>query len=98
MAMKTISLEDAQKSSGRDAHSRGRDEIEAQVGVVPNGHARLKSGRTHQIIWRATDERKRQLQRLAEFLSIGQLQPVTYTLTMERALDALEEKLRGTGK
>ena len=39
--------------------------------------------------------KKEQLQRLADRLSIGQIEKVSYTTVMERALDALEEKLRG---
>jgi hypothetical protein len=32
---------------------------------------------------------------LARRLSIGQLQPVSYSVTMEKALDALERELSG---
>ncbi len=95
-SMKGISLlTGAQKSLGRDADDRSQAEIRAQA---PDGHARRKSGRLHQILWRATDAKKAQLQRLADRLSIGQLQPVSYTITMERALDALERELKGTSK
>jgi hypothetical protein len=95
MSMKEISLRTGdQKSLGRDAHAREQDETKAQANVSPDGHARRKTGRTHQILWRATDAKKAQLQRLADRLSVGQLGQVSYTLTMELALDALEEKLK----
>ena len=94
--MKSVSLlTGEQKSLGRDAHTRDQDEVKAQARVSPDGHARRKTGRSHQILWRATDAKKAQLQRLADRLSIGQLQPVSYTVTMERALDALERELKG---
>jgi hypothetical protein len=98
MAMKKASLADMQKETGRDAHTRATGEDAAQDGVLPDGRIRRRTGRVHQILWRATAERKAQLDRLAGRLSIGQLQPVSYTITMERALDALERELQRKGK
>jgi hypothetical protein len=40
-------------------------------------------------------EKKEQLKRLAEALNAGKPVPVTYTETLERALDALKASLRG---
>ena len=84
----------------RAAAPQDRSEAEAtvQAAAIPSGTARRKKGRSNQILWRATDAKKEQLQRLAERLSIGQIEKVSYTTVMERALDALEEKLRGAAQ
>ena len=95
MSTETVSLKDLERATPRDIHSRDQAEAEVQAAAVPSGNARRKTGRTNQILWRATDAKKEQLQRLADRLSIGQIEKVSYTTVMERALDALEEKLRG---
>ena len=42
-----------------------------------------------------TPAKRQQLVTLAEALSAGKTKPVSFTETMEQALDALEQKLRG---
>ena len=96
MSTETVSLKNLERASRRDIHDRDQAETEMQAAASPkSGSARRKTGRTNQILWRATDAKKEQLQRLADRLSIDQIEKVSYTTVMERALDALEEKLRG---
>jgi hypothetical protein len=47
------------------------------------------------VIFRVTERKFAQLKRLAEFLSVGKTEPVTYTKTIETALDLLEAKIKG---
>jgi hypothetical protein len=95
MSMKTLSLKDAHKLREADAHGRAEGETNAQNAVIPDGHERRKTGRAHQVLWRATAEDKDLLDRLAKRLSIGQIQPVSYSTTMHMALKALERELKG---
>ena len=83
-----------QRKSTRD---RVESELETQAGVEVNGHARLRSDKVKAILYRCTRDRKEQLTRLAERLSIENTfgRKVSFTETMDAALDALDAKLKG---
>jgi hypothetical protein len=91
--IKKFSLKNVETPSQRT--SRAVAEAEAQAASTGEGHRRLKPGKNKQVIFRVTDEKFAQLKRLAEFLSVGKSEPVTYTKTIETALDLLEAKIRG---
>jgi hypothetical protein len=78
--------------------NRAEAEHDAIDGLRPDGHARRRKGKTDQMFFRVTPEKKAQLHRLSELLSAGQPESVSYTETMERALDALEAKMKGKAK
>jgi len=78
-----------QRKSVRD---RALAEAETQANLLPNGHARLRSDKITAILYRCTRERKERLHEMAEFLSAGG-RKITYTETLDAAMDALEEKL-----
>jgi hypothetical protein len=77
--------------------SKEQNELAMQAGVVPDGHRRRNKGRTKAVLYRCTLERKQQLERLADRLSVGRPADdrVSFTDTISYALDALEAKLRG---
>ncbi len=95
MSTETLSLKNLERATQRDIHGRDEAEAEIQAAAAPSGTARRKTGRTHQILWRATPAEKELLQRLADRLSIGQIEKVSYSTVMGKALEALEEKLKG---
>jgi hypothetical protein len=74
--------------------NRAKAEAEAQNAFY-DGRKRLKTGKTKPIIFRTTEEKRAQILRLADLLSLGQSKPVSITETIERAIDALEAKLKG---
>ena len=74
--------------------NRAKAETEAQNAIY-DGRKRLKTGKTRPIIFRTTEEKRAQILRLADLLSLGQSKPVSITETIERAIDALEAKLKG---
>ena len=72
-------------------------EHDRQHAVSGNAMARRRKNRTKAVLYRCTQTRKDQLDRLAVALSVGrQEDPVSLVETINRALDALDEKLRGT--
>jgi hypothetical protein len=58
---------------------------------------RLRSDKEKAILYRCTRERREQITRLAETLSAGNTfgRKVSFTETMDAALDELEAKLKG---
>lgn len=94
--MPKISMTEAQPLAQR--RNRAEAEHDAIDGLRPDGHARRRKGKTDQMFFRVTPEKKAQLHRLSELLSAGQPESVSYTETMERALDALEAKMKGKAK
>jgi hypothetical protein len=74
---------------------RAQAESEAVKGSDPDGRTRRRAGKVRQIIFRVTPEKREQLERLADALSAGRSTPASFTETMERALDALDEKMKG---
>lgn len=91
--MKKFSMQEAQPLAQRE--DRAKAEIQKQNAVIPNGHERLKLGKTKQVIFRVTPEKHAQLVRLADALSTGR-KPISLTETMEKALDVLEARLKGS--
>lgn len=75
--------------------SRAAEEVDAMDGLRESGHSRRRMGKTTQIICRVTPEKRAQLFRLADLLSVGKPERISLTQTMEKALDVLEEKLGG---
>jgi hypothetical protein len=47
------------------------------------------------MIFRTTEEKRAQILRLADVLSLGKSKPVSITETIELAIDALDAKLKG---
>jgi uncharacterized protein (DUF2342 family) len=90
--MDKISITQAQPKSQRER--REVAEEKAIAAAKPDGHMRRRAGKVRQIIFRVTPEKREQLERLADALSAGRTTPASFTETMERALDALEEKMR----
>ena len=92
--MEKFSMQDAVPASQRER----REDAEAKAfrASDANGHTRRRAGKTRQIIFRCTPEKREQLERLADVLSAGRTTPASFTETMERALDALDAKLRGS--
>ena len=87
---------DMSKLQRKTTRDRGDSELESQAGVEVNGHERLRSDKVKAILYRCTRERREQLTRLADRLSIETTfgRKVSFTETMDAALDALEEKLK----
>jgi hypothetical protein len=88
---------DMSKLARKSTRDRAQTEAEIQAGVEQDGRRRLRSGKEKAILYRCTPERREQIQRLADVLSAGKTygRPASFTDTMDAALDALEEKLRG---
>jgi hypothetical protein len=80
----------------KTTRDRGESELESQAGVEINGHERLRSNKVKAILYRCTPERREQLTRLADRLSIETTfgRKMSFTETMDAALDALEAKLK----
>ena len=74
--------------------NRDKAESEAQNAIY-DGRKRLKTGKTKPIIFRTTKEKRAQILRLADVLSLGKSKPVSITETIEMAIDALDAKLKG---
>ena len=91
--MEKFSMDAAVPSSQRER--REDAESKAVRAADPDGRTRRRAGKTRQIIFRVTPEKRDQLERLADVLSAGRTTPASFTETIERALDALDEKLRG---
>lgn len=91
--MEKLSMNDAQPSSQRER--REDAESKAIKAAEGDGRTRRRAGKVRQIIFRVTPEKREQMERLADALSAGRTTPASFTETMERALDALDEKLRG---
>ena len=73
-----------------------RDQAEADAqNTLYDGRKRLKTGKDKAIIFRTTEAKREQLLRLADALSLGRSRPVSMAETIEQAIDALEEKLKG---
>jgi hypothetical protein len=83
-----------QRKSTRD---RADAETKTQAGVEEDGRKRLRSDKEKAILYRCTRQRREQLERLAETLSVGITigRKASFTDTIDAALDALEEKLKG---
>lgn len=73
---------------------RAKAETEAQ-NTLYDGRKRLKTGKTRPIIFRTTEEKRAQILRLADVLSLGKRKNVSITETIEMAIEALDEKLKG---
>lgn len=73
---------------------RAKAEVEAQNALY-DGRKRHKSGKTKAIIFRTTEEKRAQILRLADALSLGKPKPVSIAETIEMAIDALDAKLKG---
>ena len=73
---------------------RAKAEAEAQNAIY-DGRKRLKSGKNKAIIFRTTEEKRAQILRLADALSLDKSKPVSMAETIERAIDALEREMRG---
>jgi hypothetical protein len=56
--MKTFSITEAKKLSGRDAHGRAEGEANAQNATIPDGSERRKTGRSVQVLFRVTPDAK----------------------------------------
>jgi len=81
--------------SGKQSRGRAEAEDEAQNALY-DGRKRFKSvGKTKAIIFRTTEEKRAQILRLADALGLGQPKPISIAETIEKAIDALEEKLKG---
>jgi hypothetical protein len=83
-----------QRKSTRD---RADAEARTHAGIEEDGRKRLRSDKEKAILYRCTRERREQLKDLAEALSAGQTfgRKVSFTDTIDAALDALEAKLKG---
>ena len=90
--MAKLRMDEVEESSLRP--NRAKAETEAQNAFY-DGRKRLKTGKTKPIIFRTTEEKRAQILRLADLLSLGQPRPVSITETIEMAIDALEAKLKG---
>jgi hypothetical protein len=92
--MKALDMSKLQRKSTRD---RADAEAHTQAGIEEDGRKRLRSGKDKALLYRCTPERREQITRLAEALSAGQTfgRTVSFTDTIDAALDALEAKLKG---
>ncbi|MFY9876163.1 MAG: hypothetical protein WB610_08935 [Rhodomicrobium sp.] len=83
-----------QRKSTRD---RADAEARTQAGIDEDGRKRFRSDKEKALLYRCTRERREQITRLAEALSAGNTfgRKVSFTETMDMALDALEAKLKG---
>jgi hypothetical protein len=93
--IKKLNMTDVQTQSQRGSRAAAEAAAQDAASGSKEGHYRRRLGKTLQIIFRVTPEKKEQLTRLADALSAGKTVKVTYTETLERALDALEASLRG---
>jgi hypothetical protein len=75
--------------------ARADAERKAQAGVELDGNARLRLGKSKQVLYRCTEDDYARLIELAEALSAGKRKKVSITETIDLALDALREKLAG---
>jgi hypothetical protein len=78
----------------KSEHDRADAEARARAAVKVDGRARLKraeksSTKTEKLLYRCSMAKRLQLVRIADKLSIGK-EKVTFTETLDRALDALE--------
>ena len=90
--MAKLRMDEVEESSPR--LNRAKAEAEAQNAFY-DGRKRLKTGKTKAIIFRTTEEKRAQILRLADALGLGQPKPISIAETIEKAIDALEEKLKG---
>jgi hypothetical protein len=92
--MKALDMSKLQRKSTRD---RADAEARTHAGIEEDGRKRLRSDKEKAILYRCTRERREQITRLAETLSAGNTfgRKVSFTETMDAALDALEAKLKG---
>jgi hypothetical protein len=68
----------------------GRDRAEERAMASIDGRRRRRLGKTKQIIFRVTPERREQIIRLSNALACS------FTETMERAIQELDDKMKGT--
>ena len=77
--------------------NRENEEAKAQNAIY-DGRTRFKSGKTKPLIFRTTEAKKAQIQRIADALGLGRERPVSMTQVIERGIDALERELKGKGE
>jgi hypothetical protein len=93
--MERVSATGIREKSEQD---RGEIEARARAAVKVDGRQRLKRAgkspyaKTEQILYRCSLQKRGQLIRIADKLSIGKLEKVTLTETLDKALDALERE------
>lgn len=93
--MAEFDMKNLERASQRDRRDTEKD---AQAGLEVDARKRLRSGKVKPLFLRQTAEGRERIMRLAEALSAGKNSPVTLAETVELALDALEEKLKGGSK
>ena len=74
---------------------REKAEVDAHNALQYDARSRLRVGKTKAMIFRCTEEKRAQILRLADALSAGKQKPVSIAETIEMAIDALEQKLKG---
>jgi hypothetical protein len=93
--MERVSAKTVRQKSEQD---RANAEAKARAAVKIDGRNRLKRAgvsphvKTEQILYRCSLQKRGQLIRIADRLSIGQFEKVTLTQTLDLALDALERE------
>lgn len=95
--MNALDMTKLQRKSTRD---RAEAEAQSQAGIDEDARKRFLSDKVKSLLYRCTRERREQLVRLAEALSAGQTyrRKVSFTETIDAALDALERELKGSAK
>jgi hypothetical protein len=90
--MKGLDVSTLQRRTTRD---RAKLEEDTQAGLDEDARKRLRSDKVKAILYRCTRERREQIKRLAEILDERSKlsRKVSFTETMDAALDALEREL-----
>jgi hypothetical protein len=91
--MVKLRLDEAEETVRRG--SRDTAETEKQESLNDRKPRRKRIGKTVPITFRTTPQKKHQILRLADRLSLSEDASVSITETIEMAIDVLEERLAG---
>jgi hypothetical protein len=90
--MKKTNMADLPKSSRSGKRQQAEaDQAHASLG---DGRARRRAGRSEQVIFRCTPEKRQQLVRIAEMMSVNKFDTVTFGEVFDRALDLIEAEIK----
>jgi hypothetical protein len=90
--MAKFNMDEAEESKRID---REKAEAKAQSSLSLNAKKRIRVGKDTAIIFRTTKEKKAQILRLADRIDLRPNVKASIAETIEMAIDALEEKLKG---
>ena len=94
--MAKLRMDEAEETPRR--MNRDTAETEKQASLSDRKPRRKRIGKTVPITFRTTPQKKQQILRLADRLSLSEDATISLTEVIEMAIDELEESLKGRGR